>query len=312
MNFHNFFNRATNNPVPYPYQRRLATGKTLPQLLSVPTGVGKTATAVLGWLWRRKFADASINKTTPRRLVFCLPMRTLVEQTQAECIKWLTNLKPVDDVGVHILMGGEDPTNWDTHPERDAIIIGTQDMLLSRALNRGYGMSRYRWPMHFGLLNNDCLWVLDETQLMGVGLTTSCQLAGLRQKLGTHGNCQTLWMSATLNSDALNTVDHPKPDPKSYGLTLDDDDLANERVNQLLTATKPLSTANTQLNSESAKKGYEASLAEEIKQKHQLGTLTLAVINNVGRAQKIFTSLQKSLGDDACLLYTSPSPRDRG
>ena len=38
---------------------------------------------------------------------------------------------------------------------------------LSRALNRGYGMSRYRWPMHFGLLNNDCLWVLDETQLMG-------------------------------------------------------------------------------------------------------------------------------------------------
>src|SRR5437762_12957048 len=29
-------------------------------------------------------------------------------------------------------------------------------------------MSRYRWPMHFGSLNNDCLWVMDETQLMGV------------------------------------------------------------------------------------------------------------------------------------------------
>ena len=41
-------------------------------------------------------------------------------------------------------------------PKRPAILIGTQDMLLSRALNRGYGMSRYRWPMHFGLLNNDC------------------------------------------------------------------------------------------------------------------------------------------------------------
>jgi hypothetical protein len=48
-------------------------------------------------------------------------------------------------------------------------------MLLSRALNRGYGMSRYRWPMHFGLLNNDCLWVMDEVQLMGSGLTTSLQ-----------------------------------------------------------------------------------------------------------------------------------------
>jgi CRISPR-associated endonuclease/helicase Cas3 len=70
-------------------------------------------------------------------------------------------------------MGGEEKTDWDLYPEHDAIFIGTQDMLLSRVLNRGYGMSRYRWPMHFGLLNNDCLWVMDETQLMGVGVETS-------------------------------------------------------------------------------------------------------------------------------------------
>jgi CRISPR-associated endonuclease/helicase Cas3 len=74
-------------------------------------------------------------------------------------------------------MGGEDASDWDTNPEHDAVIIGRQDMLLSRAMNRGFGMSRYRWPVHFGLLNNDCLWVLDETQLMGVGLTTSAQLS---------------------------------------------------------------------------------------------------------------------------------------
>src|SRR5438046_9182891 len=42
------------------------------------------------------------------------------------------------------------------------------DALCAAAINRGYGMSRYRWPMHFGSLNNDCLWVMDETQLMGV------------------------------------------------------------------------------------------------------------------------------------------------
>ena len=35
------------------------------------------------------------------------------------------------------------------------ILIGTQDMLLSRALMRGYGMSRYQWPVHFALLHND-------------------------------------------------------------------------------------------------------------------------------------------------------------
>lgn len=53
-------------------------------------------------------------------------------------------------------------------------------MLLSRALNRGYAMSRYRWPMHFGLLNNDCLWVMDEIQLMGPGVPTACQLEAFR------------------------------------------------------------------------------------------------------------------------------------
>ena len=79
-----------------------------------------------------------------RRLVYCLPMRTLVEQTQAAAQVWLRNLGQDTDVRVHILMGGEEAEDWDVSPERDAILIGTQDILLSRALNRGYGMSRYR------------------------------------------------------------------------------------------------------------------------------------------------------------------------
>ncbi|MCP9448558.1 MAG: hypothetical protein NNA21_00650 [Nitrospira sp.] len=52
------------------------------QLVYVPTGLGKTAMVVLGWLWRRRFhPNEEIRKTTPRRLVYCLPMRVLVEQT---------------------------------------------------------------------------------------------------------------------------------------------------------------------------------------------------------------------------------------
>jgi CRISPR-associated endonuclease/helicase Cas3 len=82
-------------------------------------------------------------------------------------------------------------------------------MLLSRALNRGYGMSCYRWPMHFGLLNNDSLWVMDETQLKGVGLETSAQLAGFRERLGTSARCVHWWMSATLDDARLNTPRHP-------------------------------------------------------------------------------------------------------
>ena len=106
-------------------------------------------------------------------------------------------------------MGGECKDDWDLYPERDAIIIGTQDMLLSRALNRGYGMSRYRWPVHFGLLNNDCLWVMDEVQLMGVGVETSAQMQAFCRSFGTINTVQYIWMSATVGDKQLNTVDHP-------------------------------------------------------------------------------------------------------
>ena len=51
-------------------------------------------------------------------------------------------------------------------PSNRRFLIGTQDMLLSRALNRGYATGRARWPMEYGLLNHDCLWIMDEIQLM--------------------------------------------------------------------------------------------------------------------------------------------------
>ena len=35
---------------------------------------------------------------------------------------------------VHVLMGGEEAEDWDLAPDSEAVLIGTQDMLLSRAL----------------------------------------------------------------------------------------------------------------------------------------------------------------------------------
>ncbi|HEY3963283.1 MAG TPA: DEAD/DEAH box helicase [Planctomycetaceae bacterium] len=224
--------------LPFLYQRKFAEDEVLPDLLNVPTGSGKTATGVLGWLYRRRFAQAKIKDSTPRRLVYCLPMRVLVEQTSKCARDWLTNLgmladDPADSrtvdgwalnhgdagqrIAISVIMGGTDRDemrDWASWPERDAILIGTQDMLLSRALNRGYAASRARWPIDFSLLNNDCLWIFDEVQLMGSGLATSAQLAAFRnggkqsRPIGTIGACQSLWMSATSECNWLDTVDH--------------------------------------------------------------------------------------------------------
>ena len=47
--FRDFFRTATSVEWPYPYQERRATAPTdkFPELLDVPTGLGKTAAAVL-------------------------------------------------------------------------------------------------------------------------------------------------------------------------------------------------------------------------------------------------------------------------
>lgn len=84
MEFETGFKKATDQD-PYPYQIRFATDERLSELVDVPTGLGKTAMAVLGWLWRRRFhKEPEIRNATPRRLVYCLPMRVLVEQRRIE------------------------------------------------------------------------------------------------------------------------------------------------------------------------------------------------------------------------------------
>jgi CRISPR-associated endonuclease/helicase Cas3 len=94
MRFDKFFKLAAGyDQGPFDYQCRLAgsdTGTTCrSQLINVPTGLGKTAAVVPSWLWNRVQLQ---NPKWPRRLVYCLPMRTLVEQTRDEVGKWLKNL----------------------------------------------------------------------------------------------------------------------------------------------------------------------------------------------------------------------------
>lgn len=199
MTFDDFFHHCTGFGR-HDWQARLAAEKTCQdRLIRIPTGFGKTAGVTLAWLYHRV---ALKNPTWPRRLVLCLPMRTLVEQTEKAVSSWLEKSGLNPRPCLHVLMGGLAHSEWHLEPEREAVLIGTQDMLLSRALNRGYGSGRARWPMEFSLLNLDCLWVLDEIQLMGVGLATTAQLQAFAEK-DQQAGClprprRTWWMSATL------------------------------------------------------------------------------------------------------------------
>lgn len=283
-NFTELFRCATGNPNPFPYQKRFAEADELPELVHAPTGAGKTATAVLGWWWRYLS-----QKPTPRRLVYCLPMRVLVEQTRDEAEKWLERLGLKEQVKVHVLMGGEDPDEWDLDPEKPALIIGTQDMLLSRALNRGYGMSRFRWPMHYGLLNSDSLWVLDEIQLMGVGLATSTQLQAFREALKVYGPAKTIWMSATLLPRWLASVDYRdriEPELRLTTHALDPNtDYQADGLRERWEGKKPLAPANVSA-------GDTNAVTKFVTEKHQPGSLTLVIVNTVDRCRALFEAIR--------------------
>src|SRR5947207_56861 len=176
MNYIDFFRIATTN-APFGFQVRARDSESNTVVLRAPTGLGKTDSVLVSWLHRR----VTKPETTPRRLLWCLPGRALTEQVASvaeETIQRLAEAKLMQPIKIYRLMGGSEDNDAKLRPDEEAILVGTQDILLSRALNRGYARKPFRWPIDFALLNNDCLWVMDEVQLLGDGLATSTQLAG--------------------------------------------------------------------------------------------------------------------------------------
>ena len=147
-------------------------------MVEAPTGTGKTG-IILAWLWRRLYADPG---STPRRLVYALPQRSLVEQVAGDAAKWLANLGLADQVALHVVMGGagESQRQWRLDMHKPAIVVGTVDSLVSKALNRGYGIGRASYPIDFALVTNGAHWVIDEIELCPESTTTLRQLAASR------------------------------------------------------------------------------------------------------------------------------------
>ncbi len=314
MGYAEFFNSLTGN-TPFPWQERVAEGP-WPEALDVPTGMGKTAGVVVAWLHKRLQSDPD----TGRRLVYCLPMRSLVRQVAEEAVSWCKLAQPFfaerekPAPRVHLCMGGEADASWEEDPEREMILVGTQDLLLSRALCRGYGQSRYRWPVSFGLVSNDAFWIFDEPQLMGVGLETGVQLQAFRETLGTLGPCRSVFMSATLDSRRFQTVDHRAPISPETRIELTEYDRALPSIRLRIEARKPLRCMESVIMGPTPDQTFASTLASEVTRIHeQRGGLTLVVLNRVARAQAVFGALQEEgvAAEDLSLVHSRFRPVDR-
>jgi len=231
-------------------------------------------------------------------------MRTLVEQTIDEAKRIISHIGLEGRLNAQVLMGGVDQSDWHIYPERPAILVGTQDMLLSRSLNRGFACGRARWPVEYGLLNHDALWVMDEVQLMDVGLATSAQLQSFRDDDQTKSirPCFTWWMSATLQPEWLKSVD---TDHRYAEWTSDVCSIgAQNRVGGLFEIQKTVKTEAID-----AKKPNE--FAKRILAAHEQATsgdhgkITLVICNTVDRAVQTFNALKKDEGNQGIELVHS-------
>ncbi|HLI39913.1 MAG TPA: CRISPR-associated helicase Cas3' [Streptosporangiaceae bacterium] len=289
--FDEFFRGATGAP-PYGYQSRLAR-EGLPPVVEAPTGTGKTG-IILAWLWRRLHGPD--REGTPRRLVYALPQRSLVEQVAGEAERWLANLGLAEQVALHVVMGGAGETQrqWRLGMHLPAIVVGTVDSLVSKALNRGYGIARAIYPIDFALVTNGAHWVVDEIQLCPESATTVRQLAAFARSFGTAEPFGLTCMSATVPKALLDTVDNPAPGPGDV-VTIEPSERTGELAARL--------DAERTIRRLAAEPGDYPAVADAVAGLHQPGTLTLVIVNTVAAARDVYKALRR--GAIPCTLLHS-------
>jgi CRISPR-associated endonuclease/helicase Cas3 len=297
-----FFLRVTGKEAGIlPYQLRYGSNPFFSTLLTIPTGLGKTDAVIVPWL----YAQYSGDKAAPTRLIIVLPRQNLTNQTAATARKRVNAAAMGDRIKVLELMAGSDDNRETIGPHEPAIIVSTQDLYLSRALNRGYARRPQRWPIDFALFNNDCLIVYDEVQLMSDGLATSTQMAAMRHRFGTFGPVPNIWMSATVNPDWLSTIDFREHMPGIRRIALDEEDRKHDVVRERLAASKRLTPAPADC---STPEGCAAFTAAQFR----CGERILVIVNTVDRAREVYDALLRHGNiPGPVLLHSRFRPGDR-
>jgi len=160
---------------PFPWQLALLQRfcrAEVPRAIDIPTGLGKTSVMAL-WLVAR-----AMGARIPRRLVYVVDRRAVVDQSTSDAARLSGFVESTADLKAALGLGSRelpistlrgkqlDNRAWLYDPAAPAIVVGTVDMVGSRLLFEGYGVSRKMRPIHAGLLGADTLFVLDEAHLV--------------------------------------------------------------------------------------------------------------------------------------------------
>lgn len=280
---------------PFPWQERLAhalaEGRT--PNVTVPTGMGKSA-ALDAALW------AALS-TGWRRLVFVVDRRLVVDEVYQRALRIQQGLQSspelrecLDTLGelqvVRLRGGVFGDDDWVLYPDRLSIVLSTVDQVGSRLLNRGYGVSPRRWPMHAGFFGSRSLVIVDEAHLALPFVQTLERVRELGADL------RVLPMSATLGGAGAGADE----------LALNDEDFANPLVERRFRARKLarlIEVAERDFEKQAVRSALELGAG-------QAGRAVAVVVNRVATARAIHSELRRH-GLDTVLVIGRCRPLDR-
>lgn len=298
--FDRLFKDLTANE-PFPWQRRLydeLVQKQFRTKCDVPTGLGKTSVIAL-WLLAlaHHVSNGSIDRF-PRRLVYVVNRRTVVDQATREverlrdALICKSELKAVADalralaiqsegqpLAISTLRGQfADNAEWRNDPARPAVIVGTVDMVGSRLLFSGYGCGFKSKPLHAGFLGQDVMFIHDEAHLESPfqGLITA--IRSEQERCREFGVFHAMELTAT--SRAARVEEFP---------IFSDEDLKDEEVAKRFTATKILRLHRVKDKKQVSEKVLELALMYK-----ENGQAILIFMRELDHVKKVFRDLDKA------------------
>ncbi len=308
MKFSDAFTAMTGHP-PFPWQARLFEELCRGEFrygCDLPTGLGKTSVIAIWLLALAHRAQAGTLAGFPRRLVYIVNRRTVVDQATREAERLREALKqPVlDGVRRDLLslavrqtdrVGGDlaplavstlrgqfaDNAEWRDDPARAAVIVGTVDMIGSRLLFAGYGPGFKSRPLHAGFLGQDVLLVHDEAHLEPAFQELLERIASEQEHCRDFRPLRLMALTATARNGAV--VEEP---------LLTEADRDNPVVSGRLNARKIMSFHATDEN------GIAAKVAECALKYKRSNQAILVFVRQIGDLKKIADRLEK----DGCAV----------
>ena len=276
---------------PFPWQSRLYEDfrqGVIPPSCDLPTGLGKTSVIPI---WLLALAAKKEEAQIPRRLVYVVNRRTIVDQSSKVAYELCEKLKealrddssPLHETatalkGLGAIPNGDgnflaistlrgelaDNRQWRFDPMRPTLVIGTVDMIGSKLLFSGYGDSRRVRPLNAGFIGCDTLIVHDEAHLtpaFSLLLRKVEEVQNSGELLPGFPPFRVLELSATSHK-AEESFDSALSKEGRIGspVTLESDDDENETVMERLLAVKKLRLHKTENQKDQLEKIMELAL----------------------------------------------------